>query len=193
MAGKQHPPRANGLRTRSLAQSETPCARGDVLSSELGRSHPCPATPDRPMKATAERWACTRMRSRTAALYLRNLEQCRVTSAAETVEGRRPVEGRVSCDACPGLSAGTGMSLKQRAHGSELHGYPIPRRPITFDPRQEPDAGKRHVRICPAGGEQSSSLRDPELATAVQRSLRSHFQSRCSIRIGRSRSRRPVA
>src|SRR5215831_15892760 len=25
LAGKQHPPRANGLRTRSLAQSETPC------------------------------------------------------------------------------------------------------------------------------------------------------------------------
>src|SRR5215470_12467279 len=70
LAGKQHPPRANGLRTRSLAQSETPCARGEVLSLELGRSHPCPAsTPDRPMKATAERWAYTRMRSRTAALY----------------------------------------------------------------------------------------------------------------------------
>src|SRR5262249_45593601 len=25
LAGKQHPPRAKGLRTRSLAQSETPC------------------------------------------------------------------------------------------------------------------------------------------------------------------------
>src|SRR5215813_10480432 len=70
LAGKLHPPRANGLRTRSLAQSETPCARGEVLSLELGRSHPCPAsTPDRPMKATAERWACTRMGSRTAAWY----------------------------------------------------------------------------------------------------------------------------
>src|SRR5262245_46921880 len=30
-----------------------------------------------------------------------------------------------------------GMSLKQRAHGSELHGYQIPRMPITFDLRQQ--------------------------------------------------------
>ena len=43
------------------------------------------------------------------------------------------------------------MSLKQRAHGSELHGYPISRRPIKFDPRQEPGAGKPHAGIC-AGG-----------------------------------------
>ena len=148
---------------RSLAQSETPFARDDVLSSELGRSHPCPArTPDRPMKATAERWACTRMRSRTAALYLRNLEQCRVTSAAETVEGRRPVEGRVSCDACPGLSAGTGMSLKQRTHGSELHGYPnTPKADHIRPETRAPDAGKPHIRICAGGEEQSSSLPRP--------------------------------
>src|SRR5215510_7030671 len=40
------------------------------------------------------------------------------------------------------------MSLKQRAHGSELHGYPIPRMPITFDLRQEPGAGKPHAGNC---------------------------------------------
>src|SRR5262247_2833521 len=51
------------------------------------------------------------------------------------------------------------MSLKQRAHGSELYGYPIPRRPITFDPRQEPGAGKPHAGICAGGEEQSSSRR----------------------------------
>ena len=34
------------------------------------------------------------------------------TSAAESVEGRRPVEGKASGDTCPGLSAGTGMSPK---------------------------------------------------------------------------------
>src|SRR5438105_12380703 len=50
---------------------------------------------------------------------------------------------------------------EQRAHGSELYGYPIPRRPITFDLRQEPDAGKLHVRICAGGEEQSSSLPRP--------------------------------
>src|SRR5262244_3125333 len=82
-------------------------------------------------------------------------------SAAETVEGRRPVEGRVSCNVCSGHSAGPSISPKQRAHGSELHGYPMPRRPITFDPRQEPDAGKPHVRICAGGEEKSSSLPRP--------------------------------
>ena len=53
------------------------------------------------------------------------------------------------------------MSLKQRAHGSELYGYPIPRRPITFDLRHEPGAGKPHAGICAGGGEQSSSLPRP--------------------------------
>src|SRR4029453_244453 len=53
-----------------------PSARGDDLSSELGRSHPCPAsTPDRPMKATAERWACTRMRSGRAPFNFGDLEK----------------------------------------------------------------------------------------------------------------------
>jgi len=80
---------------------------------------------------------------------------------AETVEGRRPVEGRASCNACPGHSTGTSMSPKRRAQGSELHGHPIPRMPITFDPRREPDAGKAHVRICAGGEEQSSSLPRP--------------------------------
>jgi len=40
-------------------------------------------------------------------------------SAAETAEGRRSVEGKVSSDACPGLSAGSGMSPKRRAYGSK--------------------------------------------------------------------------
>src|ERR1019366_7687471 len=39
-------------------------------------------------------------------------------SAAETVEGRRPIGGKVSSDACPGLSTGTGMPPKRRAYGS---------------------------------------------------------------------------
>jgi hypothetical protein len=77
-------------------------------------------------------------------------------SVAEMVEGRRPVEGRVRRDACPGHSAGIRhVTVKQRAHGSELHGYPIPRWPITSDLRQEPGARKPHARICTGGGEQS--------------------------------------
>src|SRR5262249_2437336 len=58
------------------------------------------------------------------------------------------------------------MSLKQRAHGSELHGYPRPRMPITFDLRQEPGAGKPHAGICAGGEEQSSSLPRPSLYSA---------------------------
>ena len=72
-------------------------------------------------------------------------------SAAETVEGRRPVEGKASRNACPGLSAGTGMLSKRRACGSEVHGPPKPRTSITFDLRQEPGAGNPHAGIC-AGG-----------------------------------------
>ena len=43
------------------------------------------------------------------------------------------------------------MSPKLRAHGSELHGPPKPRWPITSDLRQEPGALAAHAGIC-AGG-----------------------------------------
>src|SRR5262249_54727629 len=62
----------------------------------------------------------------------------------------------------------TGMSLKQRAHGSELHGYPIPRRPITFDLRQEPGAGKPHAGIW--GGRLATAV--PTATLAVVRPVR---------------------
>jgi hypothetical protein len=74
----------------------------------------------------------------------------------------------------PGVSAGTGMSLKHRAHRSELYGYPIPRRPITFDLRHEPGAGKPHAgiyagcalqvrsaRSVGTGGERATASGDP--------------------------------
>ena len=78
------------------------------------------------------------------------------------------------------------MSLKQRAHGSELYGYPIPRRPITFDLRQEPDAGKPHVRICAGGEEQFSSLPRPfaereGVATDGHAGVKLHLQARAMI------------
>ena len=38
---------------------------------------------------------------------------------AESVEGRRPVEGKARGDACPGHSAGLGMSPKLQAYGSQ--------------------------------------------------------------------------
>ena len=45
-------------------------------------------------------------------------------------EGRRPVEGKVSSNACSGRSAGISMSQKQRASGSWR---PNPRSRLTFD------------------------------------------------------------
>src|SRR6516162_381740 len=45
-------------------------------------------------------------------------------------EGRRPVEGKVSSNACSGRSAGLSMSQKQRACGSW---GPNPRSRLTFD------------------------------------------------------------
>ena len=69
---------------------------------------------------------------------------------AESVEGR--VEGRAKANACPGHSAGTGMSPTAQAHGPELDGPPKPRMPVAFDLRQEPGAGKPHAGICAGGG-----------------------------------------
>ena len=51
-------------------------------------------------------------------------------------EGRRPVEGKVSSNACSGLSAGFSMSLKQCACGSM-----VSKPTIAFDLRREPGAG----------------------------------------------------
>jgi hypothetical protein len=75
-------------------------------------------------------------------------------SGAESVEGRRPVEGRAKANACPGHSAGPGMSPTARAHGPELDGPLKPRTPVASDLRQEPGARKPHAGICAGGGRQ---------------------------------------
>jgi len=76
------------------------------------------------------------------------------------VEGRRPVEGRVSCDACSGLSAGKHVT---EAASPRIGAAWVPntRMPITFDLRQEPGAGKPHAGICAGGGWQQPSLPRP--------------------------------
>jgi hypothetical protein len=57
---------------------------------------------------------------------------------AESVEGRRPVEGRAKANACSGHRAGTRMSPTACTHGPELE--PKPRTPVASDLRQEPGA-----------------------------------------------------
>ncbi len=81
-------------------------------------------------------------------------------SGAESVEGRRPVEGRARANACPGHRAGTGMSPTARVHGPELDGPPKPRMPVASDLRQEPGAGKPHAGICAGAGGNSCPYRD---------------------------------
>jgi hypothetical protein len=70
---------------------------------------------------------------------------------AESVEGRRPVEGRARANSCSGHRAGTRMSPTACTHGPELDGPPKPRTPVASDLRQEPGAEKPHAGIC-AGG-----------------------------------------
>jgi len=92
-------------------------------------------------------------------------------SVAESVEGRRPVGGKVRRDACPGHSAGFGMSPERRVYGPEVNGPPKPRTPVAFDLRQEPGAGKPHAGICGGGAGHSAPLPDqlPLIATQSSR------------------------
>ena len=81
-------------------------------------------------------------------------------SEAESVEGRRPVEGRAKANACPGHSAGPGMSPTARAHGPELDGPPKPRMPVASDLRQEPVRESRTPGSARGAGGNSCSYRD---------------------------------
>jgi hypothetical protein len=65
-------------------------------------------------------------------------------------EGTRP-GGVVDAEACPGHSAGLGLSQKAPTRGSKLNGPPKPRMSITLDFRQEPGARKPHAGICGGG------------------------------------------
>ena len=73
-------------------------------------------------------------------------------AVAERVEGRRPVGGRASCNACPGHSAGSGMSPRREPTDRNWMGRPSPERRSRLDLRQEPGAGKPHAGICAGGG-----------------------------------------
>src|SRR3954470_2994756 len=107
-------------------------------------------------------------RSRSRIGKLEESDGCRVpmkprtTSAdrlmTESVEGRRPVEGRARANACPGHRAGPGMSPTACTHGPELDGPPKPRMSVASDLRQEPGAGKPHAGICAGGRRQLLSL-----------------------------------
>ncbi len=60
------------------------------------------------------------------------------------------------------------MSPQLRAHGSELHGPPKPRWPITSDLRQEPGALAAHAGICAGGSGVTRPLPRPFQAFAIE-------------------------
>ena len=93
------------------------------------------------------------------------------------VEGRRPVEGKASSNACPGLCAGYGVSLKLRACGLKVNGPPKPRTSIAFDLRQEPGAGKPHAGICAGCALKAHETMSPGMATAAKPSRQPRTES----------------
>ena len=84
-------------------------------------------------------------------------------------------EGRLQ--RMPRIQRRNSISPKQHARGSELHGYPIPRRPITFDLRQEPGAGKPHAGICAGCALQVRTTQPSEMAAAVKPSEQPRSES----------------
>jgi hypothetical protein len=58
-------------------------------------------------------------------------------------------------------------SRPTEAHGSELHGYPIPRMPITFDLRQDPVRESRTPGSARGAAGNSRPYRDPRLALSI--------------------------
>ena len=145
MVGKQHPRRANGLRMRSLALSETPCTWRRPL---YGTWETSPASGQNAGPAHEGN-------SRTMGMYAdEESDGCLVPKKPRTMPsnvgggdggGKAAGQGEGTLQCMPRTQRRICMLLKQRAYGSELHGYPIPRRPITFDLRQEPGAGKPHA------------------------------------------------
>src|SRR5689334_3101273 len=67
------------------------------------------------------------------------------------VEGRRPVGGKASRDACPGPSAETGMSPRRRACGPGRKGPPKPPRPGRVRPPTGARCGKAARRDLRGG------------------------------------------
>ena len=81
-------------------------------------------------------------------------------SGAESVEGRRPVEGRARANACPGHRAGPGMSPTASAHGPDPEGPPGPERRSrpTFD--RSPVRESRTPGSARGAGDNSCPYRD---------------------------------
>ena len=77
--------------------------------------------------------------------------------AAEMAEGRRPIGGKVSGDACPGLRPGNGMHEAANLRISGVHNRDRVR------PLKEPGAGKPPPGLCGGNGETRSLPRQPHL------------------------------
>jgi len=83
-------------------------------------------------------------------------------SAAERMEGRRLVEGRLGGTTRTGRRTGPACNVCHSGPAASLHGSPRPRTARRHHPRQEPGAGKPHAGICAGGWPQGQSLPRPE-------------------------------
>ncbi len=143
---------------RWTLRSRRPHARGDVLCTEPGRSHPCP---------DFGRGRFRKAKSRTLNMYAGEKSDRAIVLKkhpnkgrqllAEDVEGRaRPKGNNRRAAAVRTQSRGTAsirLAVVRRAMSASK-----PLKRLTFDPREEPGALAAHAGICAGGGEQSPFL-----------------------------------
>ena len=148
-------------RMRRTSRSRRPCARGDVLCAEPGRSHPCPDL----FAGTAREGI-----SRTPGVHVDEKSDEAIVPTkrpnkgrqlpAEVVEGRASPKGNSRQTAVVRTLSRVATSIRLAAVRRTAGGsYRVP---PTFDPREEPGALAAHAGICAGGGEQSSSLPRPQ-------------------------------
>src|SRR5229473_3597772 len=130
------------------SRSRRPCARGEVLCAEPGRSHPCPDSSGPAREGN----------SRTPSMYADEKSDEAVVPRKRPNKGRQlpaeVVEGRASPE---GNSRGS--DTEPSRHVDPIGGCAPERMqfqnhvPPTFDLREEPGALAAHAGIC-AGGAQ---------------------------------------
>ena len=146
---------------RRTSRSRRPCARGDVLCAEPGRSHPCPDLSAGPPREGISRTPSVHVDEKSdEAIVLTKRPNKGRQLPAETVEGRASPEGNSRQTAVVRTLSRIATSIRLAAERRTADGSK-PFAPPTFDPREEPGALAAHAGICAGGGEQSSSLPRP--------------------------------
>jgi hypothetical protein len=147
------------LAWQRTSRSRRPCARGEVLCAEPGRSHPCPdvSGPAREGK------------SRTPSMYAGEKSDEVVVPRkrpnkgrqlpAEVVEGRASPEGNSRQAAVVRTLSRAATSIRLAAVRRSACGFK-PCVPPTFDPREEPGALAALAGICAGARRNPRPYRD---------------------------------